>query len=157
MTDLEKMNVDEIRKWYTCDGVQNVVHIEAFDEMARRLRELEKEYEGRRIQLGVCSIERTAEWKRAEQAESALLACQAREGELREALQHERFCRICCEDGCSNCPDCTAEQALSHSTGSKIMAVIEAVKGHYEWHQEHDPKTTCAICEKYRALEAKHE
>jgi len=49
------------------------------DRLERELAEAQKESEGHRIQLGVCSIERTAEWRRAENAENQVKV-------LREAL-----------------------------------------------------------------------
>ena len=63
-----------------------------------------------------------------EQAESALLACQAREGELREALERIANGGPYKHGG----PGFDARAALSHSTGSKIMAVVEAAKKHRE-------------------------
>ena len=116
--------------------------------LSRRLRELEKESEGRRIQLGVCSIERTAEWKRAEQAESSLRACQVREAELREAvnslgLNVELYPKL--------------RLALSHSTGSKIMAVVKAATELCDSGHNFRPYVFEKLIEATRALEAKHE
>ena len=110
---------------------------------------------------------------RAEQAESALLACQAREAELVEAIKigvKEAILSID-EDvpletiwvGVEIAIEHEAAVALSHSTGSKIMAVVEAAKG-----LELAAKTwgipeclitdkVISVCTAYRALEAEHD
>lgn len=36
----------------------------------------------------------------------------AQRDELAAALGHEQLCRICGDDGCSSCSDCTARAAL---------------------------------------------
>ena len=67
--------------------------------------------------------------ERAEQAESALLACQAREGELRGHIQRFDTKEITYSfDGRSKAKK-IIEEALSHSTGSKIMKKNIEVRG----------------------------
>ena len=138
MTDLTKMSADELRSiqgeaitliQVTLTEVNVEVSLDAFDEMARRLREQEQQrdyFEGawnRALETGKELIK--AEKTRADQAESALLAFQVREAELREALE-----RIASKDegpivdGTFDEPRAAtiARKALSRSTGSKIMA-----------------------------------
>jgi hypothetical protein len=38
---------------------------------------------------------------------------------LVEALEHERHCRFCAEDGCESCFECTALNALALAKGAK--------------------------------------
>ena len=118
-------------------------------EMARRLREQEQ-----KIADLVKLYDVT--YPKIQQAESALLACQAREGELREALRKTHNSVILLrikggEDQITSILD-DIDSILSHSTGSKIMAVVEAVRKHYEL----PPRDCdCNFCEAYRALEDK--
>ena len=46
-------------------------------------------------------------------------ALQRQNAALREALAHERLCRVCAEDGCKNCTECTAAAALAPRAGEE--------------------------------------
>ena len=168
MTDLTKMSVDDLE---TCVLARTTGWAyEAAAEMARRLREQEQELEQAAYDKAALVREVENQQSHRLHAESSLLACQAREGELREAASGlvdfllDSSVTIGPFTSRSGYPLqlVVLKAALSHSTGSKIMAagsnimaVVEAVKGHYEWHQKHDTETTCAICETYRALKEK--
>ena len=143
MTDLTKMSADELRSiqgeaitliQVTLTEVNVEVSLDAFDEMARRLREQEQQrdyFEGawnRALETGKELIK--AEKTRADQAESALLAFQVREAELREAaLEFLSAVSYAGWDSYYNGgPDGVdtlfkkLEQVVSRSTGSKITA-----------------------------------
>ena len=133
---------------------------DGFREMARRLRELQVE----RDQLSTRAMDCEMSWtkERADRAESALLASQAREGELREELRSLLAqCRNAPHQGPCEGPFAysiqRAEQTLSHSTGSKIMAVVEAAKKIRRRHVPLDKRESCdcIICLSVRALEDK--
>ena len=162
MTDLKNMSVDKILQLVAPIAITHP-HLrgvyDACSELARRLREREavhlqaEESLGNAVNAGIILEEKL------EQVESALLACQAREAELGEALdnlvasiipQHKTF-----KHG-NESSYFLAEQAqklLSHSTGSKIMAVVEAAKEYAIAIERNDEcDASVALCEAVRKL-----
>ena len=204
---LSRLTLNEHVIWRASGSWSNCIEItlgdlrkisESFCEVANRLREQEQQYatllealneaellleeqgrpEGERLSKGIKII-----IERAEQAASALLACQVRETELREALQGmlsllEKgiFIRDISKDS-----DMlafmqqgneitralkTVQESLSRSTGSKIMAVVDATKRLVPFYDENEPQTSWTgieqcdlkpLVEAFQALEAKHD
>ena len=161
MSGLKDMSVDELRATISMpdpNGSGWESHARAFlafDEMARRLREREQQY---------ATLKRTVEFQEEQylqthggnwgecKYQSSLLACQAREAELREAIQDLKNIPVHQPGGAPSCLVSDAvDRILSHSTGSKIVAVVEAAKvGHYELAKGH---CGCGLCTALRVLE----
>ena len=134
MTDLKNMSVDELIN-SICLTPLHKAGLLALKEMSRRLREQEQQRDyfkgawNRAIETGreLIKVEKAS----ADQAESALLACQAREAELMGAITKaasfldEKDVRLPMT-GREAAALATLLSVLSHSTGSKIMAVVEA-------------------------------
>ena len=151
MIDLKNMSVDQLRSIFHCLG-HHADFEDIFSDMARRLREQEQ-----MLDLGPVA----ALIKRAEQAESALLACQAREAELRDVLKDaDEYLSASPLNQIGSGSQLHREMqvVLSHSTGSKIMAVVEAAKkfgaSRYTTYQSDEEQD---LHEAVRALEAKHD
>ena len=187
--DISNMSVDELRRQASLYGNRKDLEIDwtdAFDEMARRLREQEQELAEAHRDLVAERLRRTdlELSDKIKQAESALLECQAREGELHGAvievlsnMQHwetDKFWTALAERVLSTKNHMHAgyggnvranfgilREALSHSTGSKIMAeqqrlralMAEAV---HDFHGK-NILFSSAFLEAAGALEAKHD
>ena len=138
MTDLKNMSVDELRdqisKFNPVSGcIENVNAYMAFDELARRLLEQEQRIHSlekieKIAEYSAHEYENIALRQRAEQAESALLACQAECTGLKQHMQ-TFVDRVERGEVRSRRTYAAFKEALSHSTGSKI----EEDAKRYQW------------------------
>ena len=144
MTDKKRWLSDErsLVEYLRDSGYEDDLCEDAADEierLTRQLAEAKAESEGRRIKLGVCSIERTAEWTRAGQAEARIKKLEAvlAERDARMAvlmnLYREWPKTIRCQNDHADW-EVAIEAALSRAPeqAKKLLAVVEAAKkGHW--------------------------
>lgn len=171
MTDIKDMSVDAILEDFNRFVSVHEPEYSHMKEMARRLRELD-------IECNVHALATRAQKERAEQAEFTLLACQAECETLKLFVEAYKGAKKYAETY-RHLPDALDDitlawqevdelaQALSHSTGSKIMAVVEAAKKvHHLPNPEEEPtneqldqcnRAMHELDEAVRALEAKHD